>query len=390
MNASYNAKVLTIKKLVLLSILLALVVIGLGAYTRLTHAGLGCPDWPTCYGLLDVPETSQQIKAAEQAFPSSRVEPAKAWNEMIHRYFAGSLGLLIAAITFLSVMLRFSNERSHHLTNGDANIDDNNTPLFLPLLILVVVIFQAALGMWSVTLKLMPVVVMGHLLGGFTTLCLLYLLYLRLNTYLSEWPNIHSTGNGNYKAIFTQKTPRMYSRLGLLGMVILTGQIALGGWTSSNYAALTCTELPICQGNWSSQLSFTKAFDLIPKSDIPNPDVSNNGAKIETNTSTIKNYEFGHLAHNERLTIHVTHRIGAMVTTLFLSVFIFILLFKGKNRTITKSVIALTVLLVTQISLGISNIWFALPLTVAVAHNVIAACLMLSLIKVNYQLKLND
>ena len=161
-NQLYTQHNQVIKKLVFVSILLALVVVTLGAYTRLTHAGLGCPDWPTCYGLIDVPRTAEQIAVAEQAYPQRPVEIGKAWNEMIHRYFAGALGLLILAIALLSVKNRAQ-----------------GTPLRLPLLILVIVIFQAALGMWTVTMKLMPIVVMAHLLGGFTTLCLLFLLYLK-------------------------------------------------------------------------------------------------------------------------------------------------------------------------------------------------------------------
>ena len=155
-----------LRNLVLVSIILAIVVVTLGAYTRLTHAGLGCPDWPGCYGLIDVPQTAEQIAKAEQAFPERPVEVQKAWNEMIHRYFAGALGLFILAIAVISY-------RNRHL----------GTPLFLPMLLLALVIFQAALGMWTVTMKLMPIVVMGHLLGGFTTLCLLFLLYLRLSDY---------------------------------------------------------------------------------------------------------------------------------------------------------------------------------------------------------------
>lgn len=147
MMASLGVK--NVRRLVLVSILLAIVVVSLGAYTRLTHAGLGCPDWPGCYGLLDVPETKEQIAKAELAFPERPVEPEKAWNEMIHRYFAGSLGLLILLITILSIRQR-----------------DQGTPVFLPIVILAIVTFQAALGMWTVTMKLMPIVVMGHLLGA--------------------------------------------------------------------------------------------------------------------------------------------------------------------------------------------------------------------------------
>jgi len=205
-----SRNITNIKTLVLVSILLAIVVVSLGAYTRLTHAGLGCPDWPGCYGLHDVPQTSEEILKAEAAFPDRPVEPQKAWNEMIHRYFAGALGLLILAIAFLSVKYR-----------------EVGTPVLLPLFILCVVTFQAALGMWTVTMKLMPIVVMGHLLGGLTTLSLLFLLYIRLRRF--------HVREGN-------TTLRKLAKFGLIGIFLLTLQIALGGWTSSNYAALTCTE----------------------------------------------------------------------------------------------------------------------------------------------------
>ena len=337
----------TLQRLVLTSILLAIIVIGLGAYTRLTHAGLGCPDWPTCYGLLDVPETSMQIAAAEQAFPLRPVEPDKAWNEMIHRYFAGSLGLLILAIAVLAMKLRLSKKSSI------------SYPVFLPLLILAIVIFQAALGMWTVTLKLMPIVVMGHLLGGFTTLCLLFLLYLRINSLAENHQGL-SIVNGQLKK---------YSRYALLGITILTAQIALGGWTSSNYAAMSCVELPICQGDWLSKLSLKQSFDLIPPSK--------------------ESYEFGHLAHNERLTIHVAHRLGAIITVVFLSWLAIMICMKARVHAIKNSAVILLSLLVLQVALGISNIWFSLPLIIAVAHNLVAVCLMLSLITLAYKLRQN-
>jgi cytochrome c oxidase assembly protein subunit 15 len=330
-----NANTASIRKLVCVSILLAIVVVTLGAYTRLTHAGLGCPDWPGCYGLLDVPETSEQIATAELAFPERPVEPEKAWNEMIHRYFAGALGLFILLIAFLS----FKNR-------------DQGTPLYLPLLILVIVIFQAALGMWTVTMNLMPVVVMGHLLGGFTTLCLLFLLHIRLKTS-------HVTSS--------DFAIRKYTKFASLGMVILTAQIILGGWTSSNYAALTCTELPICQAGWMERLTFEQSFDLIP------PEKAS--------------YEYGHLDHNSRVTIHVMHRAGAIITALYLGWLALMILMKSRTYHFKKTAIILMSALVTQVGLGISNIWFSLPLAVAVGHNIVAALLMLSLISLTYSLK---
>ena len=324
-----------LRKLVFVSILLAIVVVSLGAYTRLTHAGLGCPDWPGCYGLIDVPQTSEQISAAEQAFPERPVEPHKAWNEMIHRYFAGSLGILILIIALMSLKRRAQ-----------------GGPLGLPIFILLVVIFQAALGMWTVTMKLMPVVVMGHLLGGFTTLCLLFLLYLRLSDY--RVPG----GDFNLKK---------YVKFGVAGIVILTEQIALGGWTSSNYAALTCTELPICQAGWAEQLNFEHAFDLVP----PEKD----------------SYEFGHLDHASRVTIHVMHRFGAIITAIYLFWLAISIYRKAQSPFFRKAALSLGFILSVQVGLGISNVWFSLPLSVAVSHNVVAAMLMMSLITMTYSLK---
>lgn len=282
-----------------------------------------------------MPKTDAEIAKAELKFPERPVETHKAWNEMIHRYFAGALGLLILAIAILSF-----NNRSQ------------GTPLRLPLLILAVVTFQAALGMWTVTMKLMPIVVMGHLLGGFTTLCLLFLLHLRLDPFRM------SSGDFSVKK---------YGRYGLIGIVILTGQIALGGWTSSNYAALTCSELPICQSGWVERLTFEASFDLIPP-------------EKET-------YEYGHLGHNERLTIHVVHRLGAIVTFFYLGWLAVMVMLKSQTPFFKRSAALLGIVLIFQVGLGISNVWFSLPLTVAVFHNIVAACLMLCLISLTYSLR---
>ena len=323
------------RKIVIVAILLAIVVITLGAYTRLTHAGLGCPDWPGCYGFLDVPETTEKIQLAEQAFPERPVEPEKAWNEMIHRYFAGALGLVIGIIFLLCVK-----NRQFHI------------PIKLPTLLLITVIFQAALGMWTVTMKLMPVVVMGHLLGGFLTLCLLYLLFLRLTPYRVKGGDI---------------SLKRYRNFAILGIAILAVQIALGGWTSSNYAALVCTQLPICQAGWVEQLTFANSFDLIPP-------------QRET-------YEFGFLNHAERVTIHAMHRIGAIITACYLGWLALSIFKHAESSFFKKNALVILVILISQVSLGVSNVMFSLPLTVAVLHNVVAALLMLSLITLAYSLR---
>ncbi|MBE0834095.1 COX15/CtaA family protein, partial [Escherichia coli] len=195
--------------------LLAAVVVLLGAYTRLTHAGLGCPDWPGCYGFVHVPLSEAQLAHAELHFPDAPVEAEKGWNEMIHRYFAGALGLLILGLALHALVRR----------------GRDGQPLKLPLLLLAVVIAQAAFGMWTVTLKLWPQVVTAHLLGGFTTLALLFLLALRL-----------------YGRFAARRYPAATRGLAGLALLLVIGQITLGGWVSSNYAAVACIDLPTCHG----------------------------------------------------------------------------------------------------------------------------------------------
>ena len=155
-------------RIAILATVLALGVIVLGAYVRLSAAGLGCPDWPGCYGYMVVPDTHQAIAHADAQYANRPVQPARAWKEMIHRYFAGTLGTLILILT-IGAWWRWRETRRH---------------VVVPSLLLVTVIFQALLGMWTVTLLLFPPVVMGHLLGGFTTFALLIMLVLQNGGWL--------------------------------------------------------------------------------------------------------------------------------------------------------------------------------------------------------------
>lgn len=320
------------KKLVFISILMAMIVIVLGAYTRLTDAGLGCPDWPGCYGHLSFSNTTKHIETAQQAFPERPFEEHKAWNEMIHRYFASALGFLILVIFVSSLFNRAYNK-----------------PVKLPLLLVFLVCFQGALGMWTVTLNLLPVVVMGHLLGGFTVLSTLFLLYLRLTPYRIP--------GGDARV-------RQYAKYAILGIIILTAQIALGGWTSANYAALACTELPLCEGAWYQRLDFAGAFSI----------------------PVAENYEFGAHDYDERMTMHIVHRIGALVTFLYLS-WLGVRLYAAASSSLIKKLSAVMVLVMgVQIILGVSNVVFSLPVAVAVMHNAVAACLMLVLVSISYTL----
>ncbi len=315
------------KKLAGFSLVLALVVIILGAYTRLTDAGLGCPDWPGCYGHLGVPQQAEHIDAANAAYPDRPVEAHKAWNEMIHRYFAGTLGLCILAIAIIAVIKR-----------------EPQRPFKLPLALLGLVIFQAALGMWTVTLNLLPVVVMGHLLGGFTVLACLFLLYLRLAQPQAQFAGLPTLAVG--------------------GIVVLVMQIALGGWTSANYAALACTEFPVCEGQWLSRLDFSGAYS-VPEAD---------------------NYEFGAHDYAERMTMHIVHRVGAVITFCYLGL-VGLGLLRQRNTVVPKAAaFTLLAVLLLQVGLGISNVVYSLPLFVAVAHNAVAACLLLVMLWITWKL----
>ena len=197
------------------TILLALCVIVFGAYVRLTDAGLGCPDWPGCYGFVTVPQTAEDYLSVEQNFPGEIVDEGKAWREMIHRYIASLLGFLIL-LMFLKDFFSYR--------NNTGSLKD----LKLSAALLALVIFQGMLGMWTVTLKVHPLVVTGHLIGGLTTLSLLFFYYRNLE-------------NSDEKFISAPKAM-------IAGLSILTLQIILGGWTSTNYAALGCPDLPLCYG----------------------------------------------------------------------------------------------------------------------------------------------
>lgn len=318
----------TLKHLVTSSIVLAMLVILLGAYTRLTDAGLGCPDWPGCYGFLKVPQQAHHIEQAQALFPERPVESHKAWNEMIHRYFAGTLGLLILAIFLFSLKQK---------------------RLLMPSLLLGLVIFQAALGMWTVTLALHPVIVMGHLLGGFTLLSLLAVYWWQLQ------PAPLVVVKNSLKLLFWPV------------LLVLAAQIALGGWTAANYAALACIQLPVCEAGWTNQLNFDEAFSLHLGYD---------------------NYEYGVMSQSARATVHVMHRVGAVIT-LFVVAAYAIALWRNSSGLIKTLSLVVLALLVLQFSLGLANVVLHLPLANAVAHNFVAANLVMCLVVIGYLLHRN-
>lgn len=319
-------------RLLVSATLLAFLVIGLGAYVRLSDAGLGCPDWPGCYGhWLGVPdETHEQINA-QLAFPMQPVNSGKAWKEMTHRYFAGTLGILILCLTLQSWRKECRSAQS---------------PI-LPTMLLGIVGFQAALGMWTVTLLLKPVIVTLHLLGGMATLGLLVALNFR-----------KPSGNPVYATPWL----RITAAFALLVLII---QITLGGWVSSNYAALACIDLPLCHGKWKPIMNFAEAFSI--------------------------HRELGYTTEGNPLpsaaltAIHWSHRIGA-ITTLFVMGFLIRSLIRTGHRHWQALSYLLLGLVITQAGLGIANVLFSLPLWLAVSHNLGAACLLAVTIVINLRL----
>ncbi len=322
----------------LLATCLAFVVVLLGAYTRLSDAGLGCPDWPGCYGHFDVPKTSAEITKAEQAYPERPVEGHKAWKEMVHRYFAATLGALIIVLAVLAWRRR---SKAGQLVG-------------LPLFLVMLVIFQGMLGMWTVTIKLNPTIVMLHLMGGLATISCLFWVVLR-------------TGRHFRVDDFSQSKLKDLHGPAIFALVIVVLQIMLGGWTSANYAALHCPDFPTCQGSWIPTLDFKNAFTLWH--------------------GTERNFEFGILENNARATIHFVHRVGALVTFLFVG-WLALKLWLGTNVVVLRKLgVVLLLVLCLQVSLGIANVLLSLPLPIAVAHNGVAALLLLLIVALNHAIR---
>ncbi|HSW69238.1 MAG TPA: COX15/CtaA family protein [Gammaproteobacteria bacterium] len=294
----------------------ALCVIALGAFTRLIDAGLGCPDWPGCYGHIIVP--------AHDSVTSLIVY--KAWAEMIHRYFVGGLSILILTI----IVLIFGKKSLRFRSN-----------IIFAICLIALLSYQIMLGQWTVTLKLLPIIVTQHLLGGYLILSILWLIFLNnsLNQKKSHVKNILPWA--------------------VLGLIFLLLQITLGAWTSTNYASLSCTDFPLCVNDQAMHWHFKEAFNLFSPAGI--------------------NYEGGVLPAIIRQTIQMLHRLGALILIFYWLVFFAMANLKLKHRPdLLKIIYIILGLLCVQLSLGISNVIFQLPLIIALSHTVVAALLLIS------------
>lgn len=310
---------LTTKVFSAIGVAFCFVVIGLGAWTRLADAGLGCPDWPGCYGFVTFPTTPDEIAIAENLYPDSPVEIDKIIPEVVHRWFAASLGLLAIALLFIAF-------RENKLKVESATL-------------LLVIIGQGIFGYLTVSLKLHPLIVTSHLFGAMIATSLFLVIFMK---------SLKITKT--YDVLVRNKT------LIIIGFVLIIFQIFLGAWTSTNYAARACLDLPYCQGQLVPDVNFKEGFNLFQ--------------------SIGPNYLYGQMSYEARVAIHLTHRIGAIVV-FFYSLFMAFKLWSKETKPI---IIGFLVVLFTQVFLGVNNVLSSLPLWNAVAHNIVGVMLFLSFV----------
>lgn len=318
------------RKLLWVSTFLTLDLVMFGSFTRLTDSGLGCPDWPGCYGTASPFVAHHAIALAYAAMPTGPVSMTKAWIEMIHRYVAMAIGvLIITQLVIVAVrgrLLRVS--------------------IYWPLGLLILILVQGAFGAWTVTLKLQPIIVTTHLLLGLALLAGL------------GWFASSQTPQPASDADTRAWAPAVWVGLGLLIL-----QIALGGWVSTNYAVLACSDFPLCNGQWVPPMDFSQGFQLWRQLGLTG--------------------DGGILTENALVAIHWTHRTFAIVVIAYLLWLSWKL--KGFNA-LRQPARLLMLMSIVQFFTGLSNIVLHWPLLIAVAHNGGAAIMLLSLVMLNFRI----
>jgi heme a synthase len=321
------------RKLVWMTTFFTLDLVMFGGFTRLTDSGLGCPDWPGCYGTSSPFIAHAAISAAHLAMPTGPVSMSKAWIEMIHRYFAMAIGVLIIAQMTIAWVAK---ARRRPLSVSP----------WWPTGLLLLIVVQGVFGAWTVTMKLQPVIVTTHLLLGLTLLGALGWLAARMTPLPAHDPEA-----GRHRVA------------ALTALVLLVVQIALGGWVSTNYAVLACTDFPTCNGQWLPPMDFAHGFHLWRALGM-----SGDGEAI---------------TQDALVAIHWTHRTFAVVVVAYLVAFA---LRMRRFESLRRPANGVLLVVAIQFVTGLSNIVLQWPLPVAVAHNGGAAILLLLLVMLNFRI----
>ena len=320
-----------LRALTLMTLLLTFDLVLFGAFTRLSDSGLGCPDWPGCYGNASPVGAGTAINAAQSAMPSGPVTHRKAWIEMVHRYLATGVGALILVLALAAWRVRWK--------GGD---DNKIVSVWWPTLTLLWVCIQGAFGALTVTMKLFPAIVTLHLLGGLVLLALLCVQVERLGR----------RDSGGARILIEPAIRQLL--LACLALLVL--QVALGGWVSTNYAVLACTDFPMCQNSWWPEMHFDQGFQIWRELGL--------------------NQDGGHVTFAALTAIHFAHRIMAALVLLVLGLLAWRLAAIPGLRLQARLIAALALV---QLATGLANVVLGWPMVAALMHTGGAAALVLVL-----------
>lgn len=333
LKTSKSAKFL---RLAMFSALCAFLMILIGAYAHISEAGLGCPEWPGCYGRLFAPMTAQELNEVRLDTPRVTDEEAKAWKDTLHRYVSGTLGLLMFRLLYLGWQLKKRYRKQQ---------------VIIPAVVFLLVISQTILAAMTVKLQFKPLIMMSNLATGFTILGLLWWVALREQRF---WKPIYAA-----PAVLSDLRPRAF-----IGLLLVATQVILGGWTSANYAGLACPDFPTCRGVLWPSMDYVNGFALWRDMGL--------------------SYEGGMLSLAAATAVHMAHRIGAVITFLYIGWLALHTMRLGYENNLCRFGFLVLILVVAQVFVGATNVLFHLPIILGVAHTGMAALLLLGLITLNH------
>jgi cytochrome c oxidase assembly protein subunit 15 len=333
LKTSKSAKFL---RLAMFSALFAFFMILIGAYAHISDAGLGCPDWPGCYGRLFAPTTAQEVNEARLYAPRTSDEEAKAWKDTLHRYVSGALGLLMFRLLFLGWQLKKRYRKQQ---------------VIIPAMVFLLVFAQTVLTAITVKLQFKPLILMSNLVTGFTILGLLWWVALREQRF---WKPINAAPH-----VLDDLRPRAF-----IGLLLVITQIVLGGWTSANYAGLACPDFPTCRGAWWPPMDFVEGFARWRDIGL--------------------DYEGGMLSLAAATAVHMAHRLGSVITFIYITWLALHTMRLGYENNLCRFGFLVLVLGIAQVFLGATNVLFHLPIILDVMHTGLAALMLLSLITLNH------